>query len=183
MMSRAVRSSIGSGTAMCRRRSPSVMMPASAPVVVEDAGHPELLAAISVITSRIARVGRRPAAARRPCASARRRASGPCRACRPGAGSRNPLPGSPAAPARHRQRVAERQRRGGAGRRRQVQRTRFFVDVRIEHDVGGLAERRARDARSARSASRRSAGSPRGRAALRASRRCATARSPRLRPG
>ncbi|MCY1231641.1 hypothetical protein D9M72_440980 [compost metagenome] len=41
---------------------------------------------------------------------------------------------------RHRQRIAERQRRGGAGRRRQVQRAGFFLDRRVQVDVGQLGQ-------------------------------------------
>ena len=41
-----------------------------------------------------------------------------------------------------RQRVAERQRGGGAGRRRETQRSRFGIDRGVEMHVGGLRERR-----------------------------------------
>ena len=43
---------------------------------------------------------------------------------------------------RHRQRVAERERRGRAGGRRQVQRAGFLGDAAVERDVGGLRQRR-----------------------------------------
>ena len=43
---------------------------------------------------------------------------------------------------RHRERVAERQRRGGARGRHQVHRTRFLGDAAVERDVGRLRQRR-----------------------------------------
>ena len=75
---------------MCRRRSPSVMMPSSAVVVVDDAGHAEALARHLVDHVAHPRVGatRSGTACRR--ASAPRRASAACRACRRDAGSRSP---------------------------------------------------------------------------------------------
>ena len=48
---------------------------------------------------------------------------------------------------RHRQRVAERQRRGGAGGRHEVQRARFLRHAAVERDVGRLRQRRRRSRR------------------------------------
>ena len=45
---------------------------------------------------------------------------------------------------RHRQRVAQRQLRGGAGGGRQVQRAGFLLDAAVEHDVGVPRQRGTR---------------------------------------
>jgi hypothetical protein len=41
---------------------------------------------------------------------------------------------------RHRQRVADRQRRGGTGGRDEIQRARFLGDAAVERDVGCLRQ-------------------------------------------
>ena len=56
------------------------------------------------------------------------------------------LPEALAHEQRHRERVAQRQRRRGAGGRREVERARFLVHAAVERDVGRLPERRAREA-------------------------------------
>ena len=43
---------------------------------------------------------------------------------------------------RDRERVAERQRGGRAGGRREAERAGFLGDARVEHDVGGARQRR-----------------------------------------
>ena len=81
---------------MCRRRSPSVMMPASRPAVVRRRRSCRVPCATSRRSRRASRCRGRRRAAGRPRASAARGASGACRACRPGcrlakSSCRNPL--------------------------------------------------------------------------------------------
>ena len=130
---------------MCRRKSPSVTMPSNRRWSSTTQVMPSRLLFISWMTSGIGvsrptrRDARRPASIsdstrmsfwpRRPpgCRSAKWSASKPLRCDK-----------------RHRQGIAERERRGRAGRRRQVHRTRFFGDVAAQRHVGRLAERRLR---------------------------------------
>ena len=81
---------------MCRRRSPSVMMPSERVVAVDDARHAEALARHLVDDVAHARCRRRTdRALLAGVHHAARRASAACRACRPGAGSRSPPAGIP----------------------------------------------------------------------------------------
>ena len=131
--------------AMCRRRSPSVTMPSSRRCVVHDAGHAETLAVHLVDDVRHRRVATDASGRRRPACisdstrmSFRPRRPPGCRSAKWSASKAFALR------QRHRQGVAQRQRRGGAGRRRQVHRTRLFRDVAAQRHVGRLAQRRLR---------------------------------------
>ena len=169
---------------MCRRRSPSVMMPSSVVVAVDDAGHAQPLARHLVDHVAHPRVGAaRSGTACRACISASTRISRlpslppGCRLAK--SSWRNPFSTSSVIASAS----PMRQRRGRARRRHQVHRARFLGDAAVERDVGRLRQRRApaagdRDQLGAEPADRLEQPQQ-----SRRSRRCRTAPRPRRRAG
>ena len=137
-------------TSSWRRRSPSVMMPASRPSASTTLVMPSFLRAHLGDDVAHRRVDRDP---RQGLAGVHQRVRAHQALAQRAAGMQvGEVVLAEAAPdeQRHRQRVAERERRGRARRRRQIERARFLVDVGVEDDVGRLAQRRRADARSTR---------------------------------
>ena len=145
MTSPAVSARTSASALISRRRSPSVTTPARRPSPSTTHVMPRRLLDISWITSGIARRQRARSARRRRRASTfstriRRAPSLP-----PGCSDGEVLLAEALAhEQRHRQRVAQRERRGRAGGRHEVHRAGFLGDAAVERDVGGAGRASSR---------------------------------------